>query len=123
MNHNYAKKNHKWLIAICSLINNLGSSFTSGGKVELVLDNLVKELSFFRFIPVIATALLKHICNLLIGPPLASTNFPNFFKQFIKIIFSKSASIFEHSIIEYKSLNDKFAKSVSRPYPKMCSFD
>jgi hypothetical protein len=37
-------------------------------------------------------------------------------------INKKRVPIFEHLVVEHKSFNDKFAKGISGPYPKMCSF-
>ena len=88
------------------MINDLGGGFAGGRKVKLVLDDLVKQLRFLAVAPVIAAALLKHVCDLLISPPLTGADFPDPLQQLVKIILAELTPVFEEFIIEDKPLDE-----------------
>ena len=91
--------------------------------MKLVLDDLVKQLRFLAVAPIIAAALLEHVCNLLISPPLTGLDFPDFFQQLVEIILAELPPVLEQLIVENKPLDDVFPQGIRRPNPKVRRLD
>jgi len=84
--------------------------------MQFVLHKGVESLGGFALLVVVIAALLKHIGNLLIGTTLAGANLADALQQLVEIVLAKRFSIFEHIIVQHKTLGNVLLQSLGRPY-------
>ena len=106
---------HMRLRGISTLYYQLCSRMPRDGIMQLVLYCLVKSLRNLSILIIVRTQGV-YIRNLEIESPFGRTNFPYFFKKFIKIILTKARPVLQPFGIEHKTFDHIVLQCIRSPY-------